>query len=180
MPTDLKQLEKLLHNVTHEVFQTETSAVRHCRREADRLGATGPGRAMLAISEHAGRVLDALAPVCHQEGLPVSAGGSTAGVFLSEMRDKVLDRLVQSERSYRGTLMGLHHGIDLMKLVSSAAAASGKSSLIALCGDWLLVRPALVQSAVEELSWFVMHPERATALARPFMLSARRQRVARL
>lgn len=178
MPTNLNQLEKLLHNVTHEVFQTETSAVRHCRREADRLGATSPGRAMLAISEHAKRVLDALGPVCQQDGLPVGVGGSTAGIFLSEMRDKVLDRLIQSERSYRGTLMGLHHGVDLMKLVAFAAEASGKSSLMALSADWLVVRPGLVRTAVDELAWFVMHPERAMELARPLVLSARRHRVA--
>lgn len=180
MPPSLNQLDKLLHNVVHEVFQTETSALRHCQREAERLGATAPGRAMMAISEHAAGVLDALAPVCRREELPVSVGGSAAGVFLSEMRDKVLDRLIQSERSYRGTLMGLHHGIDLMKLVMLASEASGKSSLIDLCAEWIPARTALVQRAVEELSWFVTHPERATELARPLLLSARRQRVAHL
>ena len=180
MPTDQNQLDKLLHNVVHEVFQTETSALRHCRREAERLGATGPGRAMIAISEHAAQVLDALGPVCKREGLPVSVGGSTAGLFLSEMRDKVLDRVIQSERSYRGTLMGLHHGIDLMKLVTLASEASGKTSLLDLCADWIPARTALVNRAIEELSWFVMHPERATELARPLVLSGRRQRVAHL
>jgi hypothetical protein len=180
MSTDLNQLDKLLHNVVHEVFQTETSAVRHCQREAERLASTGPGRAMIAISGHASQVLEALGPVCRREGLPVSVGGSTAGVLLSEMRDKVLDRLIQSERSYRGTLMGLHHGIDLMKLVTLAAEASGKSSLLELCSNWIPARTALVQVAVEELSWFVMHPERATEIARPLMLSTRSHRAAHL
>ena len=180
MSTGLKQLDKLLHNVVHEVFQTETSAVRHCRREAERLGATGPGRAMMAISGHASQVLEALGPICQREGLPISVGGSTAGMLLSEMRDKVLDRLIQSERSYRGTLMGLHHGIDLMKLVTLAAEASGKPFLLELCNNWIPARTALVQLAVEELSWFVMHPERATEIARPLMLTARSHRVAQL
>jgi hypothetical protein len=180
MPPSLNHLDKLLHNVIREVFQTETSAVRHCRREADRLGATPPGRAMMAISEHATGVLEALPPVCQREGLPVSIGGSATGLFFSEMRDKVLDRLIQSERSYRGTLIGLHHGVDLMKLVMLAAEASGKSSLIDLCAEWIPARTALLQRAIEELSWFVTHPERATEFARPLLLSSRRQRVAHL
>lgn len=172
------QLERLLHNVVHEVFQTETSAVRHCRREAERLGATGPGRAMNAISEHAARVLEQLGPVCEREDLPVSVGGRALGAFFSEMRDKVVDRLMQSERSYRGTLIGLHHGIDLMKLVTLAAEAAGKPSLLDLCTDWIPARTALVERAVAELAWFVSHPERATELARPLNLAARRRRVA--
>src|SRR5689334_4411230 len=114
MSTDLNPLDKLLHNVVHEVFQTESSARRHCRREAERLHGTGPGRAMLVISEHAAQALNQLGTICQREGLPVGVGGSTVGMVLSEMRDKVLDRLIQSERSYRGTLVGLHHGIDLM------------------------------------------------------------------
>jgi hypothetical protein len=178
--TGAESLDKLLHNVIHEVFQTETSAVRHCRREAERLAATGPGSAMIAISEHASRVLEALAPVCQREGLPVSVGGSTAGLVLSELRDKVVDRLVQSERSYRGTLMGLHHGIDLMKLVTLTAEASGKVALVDLCAEWLPTRTALVQRAIEELAWFVLHPERATALARPLTISKQQRRAAQL
>lgn len=180
MSTDLNQLEKLLHNVTHEVFQTETSAIRHCRREAERLGATGPGRAMMAISEHARRSFAELGQVCAREELPVSKGGSAVGLLFSETRDKLMDRLIQSERSYRGTLVGLHHGIDLMKLVTLAAEASGKSSLLAFCSEWLPARTALVDRAIEELAWFVMHPERASELARPFSLAARRHRVAHL
>ena len=59
------------------------------------------------------RSLQELPPLCEREGLPVSVVGSLTGTLFSELRDKLADGLIQSERSYRGTLLGTRHGIDV-------------------------------------------------------------------
>lgn len=158
--------ERLLMNLIRELYQTETSAVRHCRREADRLGDVPPGHAMRAISEHAMLALREWAELCARENLPVSAAGSLAGALFSELRDKLSDPLIQSERSYRGTLLGTRHGLDLAKMIASATDAAGKLALESFCQAWITTRSVLVLRAEEAMSWFPQHPEEAFRLAR--------------
>jgi len=91
--------EELLANLIRELFQTETSGLRHCRREADRLGSVEPAQAMRAIAEHARAALKELPSLCEREGMPVSVVRSLTGSLFSELRDKLADGLIQSERS---------------------------------------------------------------------------------
>jgi hypothetical protein len=167
-------VEKLQHNLLREVYQTETSAVRHCQREADRLGAVSPAQAMLAVRTHAQEAVPALIDVCRREQLPVSSLGSAAGAFFSQFRDKLADRLMQSERSYRVTLLGIRHGIDLMRMVSATADAANKLVLEEFCQGWLTTRIVMAERVQDEMTWFVRHPDHATELARPLFLAARR------
>jgi hypothetical protein len=165
--------EQLLVNLVRELYQTETSAAVHCRREAARLGDAPPAQTMRAISDHAKLALAELPALCEREGLPVSLAGSFTGSLFSELRDKVFDRLIQSERSYRGTLLGTRHGIDVVKMVELTADAAHNVGIVSFCQGWLTTRTVLVQRAEEAMSWFAQHPEQASSLARPPLMALR-------
>jgi len=96
--------------------------------------------------------------------LPESKAGAMVGRIFSELRDKVADRVIDSERSYRGTLLGARHGIDLVRLILFAAEQHGDDTLRAFCAAWLERRAELVERVADELQWFARNPEAATAL----------------
>jgi len=155
------------------LFQTEVSAQRHCQREADRLGDTAPAQALRAVAGHAAAVLEQLPGLVRRNGLPFSRGAMLMGQAFSEMRDKVADFLIDSERSYRGTLLGCRHGIDVVRTISLVAARTGNLELDAFCTAWLTTRQVLVERLEDELSWFVAHPEAATKHARRLLPNLR-------
>jgi hypothetical protein len=154
-------MQSLLESLARELFQTETSATSHCGREAKRLGSVPPAFAMQAVAEHAETVLRELPAVAEAHGVPVSGAGVAVGQLFSELRDKVFDKLIRSERSYRGTLLGMRHGVDLVQLLERAAQAAGDLGLAHFCQNWLQQREPLVQRAEQELTWFAEHPEEA-------------------
>ena len=143
--------------------------MRHCRREAERLGTTPPAQAMLAISEHAKTALNELPGLCEREGLPVSVGGSFTGNLFSELRDKLFDNLIECERSYRGTLLGARHGLrrGAYGRAGGAADAANKVPVVAFCKGWLTTRTVLVERAQEAMFWFAQHPDEAMKMACP-------------
>jgi hypothetical protein len=149
-----------------EFFQTETSAVQHCRREALRYGDAPPAQALRAVAEDASQVLRRLPALAETAGLPVSKLGALTGAFFSEMRDKVLDRVISSERSYRGTLLGIRHGIDLVSSLRHVAESLGNEPVFDFCESWLNRRTVLMEHVEEELGWFARHPKRALVTAR--------------
>jgi len=151
----------LLQTLFHELFQTETSAKWHPQREARRLGEVPPARALRAVSEHATAVLQELPELARKYDLPVSGLGKTAGFLLSTMRQWVLDRLIEPERSYRGTLGGMRHGVDLVELISQVAQAQSRRELAQWCTRWLSERRPLVEAVAAELAWFAQSPEEA-------------------
>jgi hypothetical protein len=159
-------LRTLLKSTMREFFQTETSAVLHCRREAERLGEAPPARAMLKIAEQAEQFLKELPSLAEAHDLPKSAGGAAVGAFLSQLRDTVIDRLTRTERSYRVTLLGVRHGVDLVQLLEPAAREASMPELSAFCRRWLEARRPLVAGLEGELAWFANHPTRAMRLAR--------------
>jgi hypothetical protein len=166
-PTERQQaLQPLLRSLFRELFQTETSALKHCRREAERLGEAAPAAALREISGQAGNFLAELPRIARAHDLPASAGGAAVGAFFSEARDKVFDRLIRSERSYRGTLLGLRHGIDLVQLLAQAARERGYAELSAFCERWLGARLPLVADVERQLVWFAQQPDEAMRLAR--------------
>src|SRR5690242_9013689 len=116
---------ELLERLFHELFQSEASASRHPRREAQRLGATPPAHALIAVARHASRALAELPDLARASGLPVSDLGRRLGVLFSRARQLVFDRLVDSEKSYRGTLLGMRHGLDLVHLLREVADREG-------------------------------------------------------
>lgn len=161
-PVDTSSADfRLLETLFHELFQTETSAKWHPQREARRLGEVPPARALRAVSEHATVVLQELPELARKYDLPVSGLGKTAGFLLSTMRQWVLDRLIEPERSYRGTLGGMRHGVDLVELISQVAQAQNRRELAQWCARWLSERRPLVEAVAAELAWFAQSPESA-------------------
>jgi hypothetical protein len=154
---------RLIATLLREFFQTENSARWHPTREAERLGDVVPARAMAAIARHATAALEQLPAVAAARGLPTSAGGLTAGRLFSAVRDKALDLFLTTEKSYRGTLLGLRHGVDLAKLLRETAEAAGDRDLAAFCDRWLAKRVPLLADAAGQLAWFGERPARALA-----------------
>jgi glycine/D-amino acid oxidase-like deaminating enzyme/nitrite reductase/ring-hydroxylating ferredoxin subunit len=171
-PVDKPKLEdhsmeqRLLRHLSHELWQTEVSASQHCRREAERLGDTPPARALLAAAEHADAVLAELPNLTQGRPLATSGIGMAIGKMFSEVRDTIADKLVTSERSYRGTLLGLRHGVDLVHLLRNAAARTQDEALTAFLDSWLRKREPIVNEVVAQLQWFADMPERALKTAR--------------
>lgn len=152
--------------LAHEMFQTEQSACDHPRVEADRLGDVPPARALRAVAGHATAALAELTPLMRRNKLVVSPGGRAVGAAFSRVRDHLADLLLSSEKSYRATLLGMRHGVDLVELVMSTARADDDPELADWCERWLEIRRPLVEAAARELVWFAEHPERATDAAR--------------
>jgi hypothetical protein len=159
---------ELLVTLFRELFQTEKSAKLHSTREADRLGDGPPAAALRAVVEHATRVLNELPGLAEKNDLPVSAAGMALGVFLSNCRQFAVDHLVEAERSYRGTLIGVRHGVDLVELIGKVAKAKDNSELSEWCATWLQERKPLVEQLVQALQWFAENPDKATS--RPLTL----------
>jgi AcrR family transcriptional regulator len=163
--------QKLLASLFRELAQTERSAHVHPAREARRLGEdTPPGRALRAVSNHAGRVLIELPRLAWMHYLPVSKVGWTLGEKLSDLRHFFIDRLVDSERSYRATLGGMQHGIDLVSMIEEVSERAGWPVLVQFARRWLVERRALVADAREAAIWFADHPQ--MALRHPPLLGA--------
>ncbi len=154
---------QLLATLLQELFQTEQSAKVHPAREAERLGATPPAAALRAVSAHAARVLEELPALTQRCGLELGLLGRTTGQMLSNLRQWVIDRLVEPERSYRATLLGMRHGVDLISLISQLAQAQGNHDLAKWCARWQSERVPLVESVAVELSWFAQSPQAAIA-----------------
>jgi hypothetical protein len=152
---------EVLSNLFRELFQTEQSAVSHPKVEAERLGDVPPARAMLAVSAHAEAALTEIRSLAKERGMVAVEGGKAVGSAFSVLRDSVGDLLLSHEKSYRGTILGMRHGIDLMELIQYLAAEQGDPALAAWCGLWLEQRRALVEATARELSWFAMNLDRA-------------------
>lgn len=153
--------------LVHELFQTEESAREHPQIEADRLGEVPPALVMREVSSHATRALMELPPLMRRHHLVVSRGGKAVGAALSRIRDSFADLLLSREKSYRATLLGMRHGVDLVEMISTLARVEGELELAAWCERWIAERRPLVEAAARELAWFAEHPERAIEAARP-------------
>jgi hypothetical protein len=158
MPTDdSSEYQALLRNLAHEVFQTETSASKHCRREAERYKDTPVEQVLLAVANHADVALREFKSLAEQEDLPTSVPGGVLGEAFSLMRDFLADRTIEAERSYRGTLLGIRHGIDVMHMVEHVATAGERPALAEWVRGWLRARTPLAQAVEEQLAWFAKH-----------------------
>lgn len=166
-----EQQHALLQSLFRELFQSERSAMKHPRREAERLGGGPAAQALIAVSDHAKQVFAELSAAARASDIGVSRAGMAIGSLFSIARHVVLDRAVDAERSYRGTLLGMRHGIDVVKLIRKVADASGRVELAGFCTRWLEEREPLVERVESAMSWFAEHPQRAAEMPR-----ARRRR----
>ncbi|HEY6880697.1 MAG TPA: hypothetical protein VI299_21890 [Polyangiales bacterium] len=155
----------LLNNLTREMFQTETSALRHSNREADRYDdSASPAAALRGVATHAERVLSELPGLAERNGMIVSNGGILVGELFSQGRDKLADLLIDRERSYRGTLLGMRHGLDVFRLMHEFSQVVHNYELRDFTKQWLAERMPLVQRVEEQLAWFAQNAEVAIRL----------------
>lgn len=154
--------QKLLSKLARELYQTETSAVTLPRREAARLGDGGPATAMLDVANHADRVLKTLPELFDSRGVgSMSFLGAVYGAVLGTIRRLGVDYVMGQERSYRMTLLGMRHGIDLVYELEQLAIEMKDEQLTEWCKVWLERRVPLVTAVEKQLQWFVTHPEQA-------------------
>jgi hypothetical protein len=153
----------LLATLFPEFFQTERSAERHPEVEAQRLSDTPLAAPLRAVSAHATSSLAELSRLAAARGHETSRFGQKVGRLFSTIRDRFADHLIDTERSYRGTLLGVRHGLDLVVLVGAVARAQGDAELAEFCDRWLETRTRLANELQARLVWFAQHPERARA-----------------
>lgn len=163
-PSDLwlESRATLVESLLRELHQTERSCATHCRREAARFPGERPAYAMTHLADHAESVLDRMAPIGRDGFAQKAAQG--VGSFLSLFREAVLDRVVREERSYRGTLLGVRHGIDLVILLRNVAISEKSELMLEFADKWLEKRTMLWEEAVAALAWFDENPEKALAV----------------
>lgn len=134
----------------------------HTRREARRLGDVPPAHALAALGEHARShrtELDLVA--CRNQperGLQIARA---IGQTFSALRTLLFDRMIDTERSYRGTLLGFRHGIDVARLLREVAIKAGDERLVTFIDDWMPRRLELIAHAERALAWFAEVPKRA-------------------
>lgn len=156
--------EDWFESLLRELHQVEQSARRHPAVEAERLGERPPGRAMAAIAAHGEEMRARLTALTRPIDPELQHAGDAAGNLLSLLRRTVVDRPISIERSYRATLLGVTHGVDLARLIRPLAEAHGHPELSAFCREYLDSRVPLLEVARTQLAWFAAHPEVA---ARP-------------
>ncbi len=159
----MNELGKLREKLCRELSQSEHSAIVQPRREAKRLGDNPPAHALLAIAKHADAQrprFDALV-----KGRRTGPAGIELGRWIGELfsllRHYLFDRLIDNERSYRGTLLGVAHGLDLVRLLSAVATHEGDEHLRLFCQEWLAERQPLLAQAQDKLAWFAEQPQLA-------------------
>ncbi len=158
---DAENRQRLLKSLMRELFQTEHSAQRHPRVEARRLGTSPPARALDAVARHADAVLEELPIRARHHNLPVSIAGLWVGDMFSKLRQGAIDLLVDVETSYRGTLLGMRHGLDVMRMLRETAAAADDPELAEWCERILKAREPLIEECAQELAWFAQHSQQA-------------------
>lgn len=152
---------RLRDKLCRELAQAEHDARLHTRREAKRLGECPPGKALLAIAAHADDVELALEKLTKQHvGVGLRVARAVAKVF-SGVRHFFADRLVDRERSYRATLLGLKHGIDTLRLLREVVTINCDVALLKFCDLVLVERLCLIEDAEQALVWFAEQPELA-------------------
>jgi hypothetical protein len=87
--------------------------------------------------------------------------GRAFGEAFSVLRHYLFDRLIDVERSYRGTLLGFHHGIAVAMLLRDVAERLDEQEMVAFCDEWLSERKPLLEAAERELHWFAERPRKA-------------------
>jgi hypothetical protein len=160
-----ERLRRLREKLCRELAQSESSAMVHSRREARRLGAVPPAHALLAIADHAEQLRGRLEAAMGQDrGQRAGRSlGAAVGELFSLLRHAVFDRAIDVERSYRGTLLGVHHGIDCARLLREVAVRLGDQELVRGLDVLIAERASLVEQAAHALGYFADQPERALA-----------------
>ncbi|HSN25392.1 MAG TPA: hypothetical protein VLT45_03880 [Kofleriaceae bacterium] len=79
------------------------------------------------------------------------------------MRQLVTDRIQDPERAYRGALLDLRHGLDVVRVLRDVARLEELFALIRWCDDYLAARRTLVARVEAQLAWFAEQPSLPSA-----------------
>ena len=120
---------------------------------------------MRAVSYHATKSLSSLKELAAKRGHKSSVIGRLVGQTFSVVRTFGSDLVLSTEKSYRGTILGIHHGIGVFALLEDAATAAGDQPLADFCAEWLLERRRLCVATEDALAWFAEHPDVASSRA---------------
>jgi hypothetical protein len=153
----MEPIEKLREKLCRELAQSEHDAETHCEREARRYGAQPPGQAMRAVSQHARSLRPRLATIFGDQQIGARAGRAVGEAF-SAVRHFAADWMIDAERSYRGTLLGLRHGLDAARLLRSVLVEQRDRASIAICDELIAGRARLLERLERHLRWFAQHP----------------------
>jgi hypothetical protein len=154
-------LRKLYNKLCRELAQSERSAVVHTRRESRRLGDSPPARALRALGAHALATHSRFHELVERP-LPIGTMvGRRMGELFSTLRQYLFDRLIDVERSYRGTLLGFHHGLGTARLLREVAERLDEARMTVFLDDWIRERASLVEAAERELHYFAEAPRKA-------------------
>ncbi len=157
----MSDLDKLRTKLCRELAQSEQSARVHPVREARRLGNVPPAAALRAIAGHAAQLRPRFEALVQRDRLGGFGVARAVGKLFSALRHAVFDRMIDTERSFRGTLLGLRHGVDTARLLREVARRSGDVYLLAFCDELLAQRLPLIARAEASLAWFAEQPGRA-------------------
>lgn len=149
----------LMADLFRELHQAESWAAIQCVREATRLGDVGPAAVLRTIAVHAAQTLNELPLLASLEGLPTSGITRALDNFITRMSAGTRDLLMREQMSYRATLLGLHRGLDVVRLLGHTAVETTNDDLAEWCAEWLLMREPLIRVATEELAWFAQNAD---------------------
>lgn len=158
-------LQRLRDKLGRELAQAEHDAIIHCEREASRYGALPPGFVLRDIVEDARQIRPRLHLVWGEQPTGTFAGRAVAEAF-SAVRQLAVDRFIDAERSYRATLLGLRHGVDVARLLREVVVQQEDYDALQVCNELLERRPRLLGRAEERLRWFAEHPRIALRSSR--------------
>lgn len=150
---------QLVDKLTRELAQAEFDARLHTQRQARRLGPCPPGDALAAISDHATSTWPGfVAAAGPNRTVSIEIGRLVARLF-SATRHFAVDLVIDAQRAYRGTMLGLVHGLDCERLLRATAARSGDFALARWCERMLVDRVELLEDASNAMLWFAERPE---------------------
>ena len=162
-----RAIAQLRERLCYELSQSEHDAVVRCCREARRYTTEPPARALRTIVHHAVMIRPRLNFLRSSNQLVrVRAGRAVAGLFAT-LRDVVFDWMVDAERSYRATLLGLRRGLDVARLLREVLLQQHDYPALRICDDLRTERAALLTRAEEGLRWFAENPDGALSSSRP-------------
>jgi hypothetical protein len=156
MSTVWSDRRRLLDKLLRELVRAEAHAIEHVSREAKRIGETPPVQALRDVAAHALSMRPRFKLVIEGHDLAPARGG--IGTTLSTLRQLVTDRIHDAERAFRGALLDLRHGVDVVGVMREVARHEELFALIRWCDDWLLARRTLVARVEAQLAWFAAQP----------------------
>ncbi len=165
----MNELYKLRRKLARELAQSEKDAMLHTVREARRLGDVPPARALREIAAHAKALEPRFESLMTRDQTLGLGVGRAVGHLFSALRHFFFDRLIDTERSFRATLLGLRHGVDAARLLREVALRAGDPRLVRFCDELLVDRLCLLEHAEQTLTWFAEQP--AIALRSGFRMA---------